>query len=124
MPSSPGGALEEAADVGLGPEPQLAAMGEASGHRLGGEQAGATETGGEDCCLVEQGAGVEDLEHFGMGPTDGADDVGWGTREQLGQLAPSAAVEGLEEPPVPAGGERQVVVGQPGRPLSAQDADG
>jgi hypothetical protein len=94
-------------------------VGEAGGHRLRGEQSGATETGGEDCCLVEQWAGVEDLEHFGMGPTDRADDVGRGTREQLGQLAAPGAVEGLEEPPVPARGERQVVVGQPGRPLSA-----
>ncbi len=55
---------EEIAHVDGSAEPELAAMGETCRKCLGDQQRGPPEAGSEDRCLVENRAGIEDLEHL------------------------------------------------------------
>ena len=97
--------MEEAGDEGFGHE-QAAAV---AGRQGGG--------------LVEEGAGVEDLEQLGVGVPDDLEVTPGKGGETLGKLAATGCVNSLEETPVAARGESQVVVvGQALRPVSAKHA--
>jgi len=104
---SPG---EELADIVAGAEPEAAVV-EAGGEALGDEQAGAAVAGGDSGGLVEERAGVEDLEDFGVGMSETVP-AGWAELvEEPGELTAPRAVEGLEEPPVATGGQDEVIIG-------------
>lgn len=55
---------EEIAHIDGSAEPELAAVGETCRKCLGDQQPGPPEAGSEDRCLVEDRAGIEDLEHL------------------------------------------------------------
>ena len=77
-------------------------MGEPGGQSLGGQQAGPTEAGGENGGVIEQRAGVENLKHLGVRVTETVTSRRAERVEDPGESASSAAVQGLEQPPVPS----------------------
>ena len=95
---------QESPDVGFGPEPKRSAVEKAGREGLGHKQAAAV-AGGQGGGLVEEGAGVENLEHLWMRvPHDLEVPPGKGG-EALGKLAAAGGMNSLEEPPVAAGRE-------------------
>ncbi len=70
---------------------------------FGHEQAAAV-AGGEGGGLVEEGAGIEDLEHFGVRVSHDLQVPLGESGEALGELTAARRVDSLEEPPVAAGG--------------------
>lgn len=111
---------DEPADVRFGAEPQLTAVGKAGGQRLGDEQACSAEAGGHDRCLVKERPRVENLEDIRIGMTYRIAAGGAEERQDLAELASPAAVERLEQSPVAACRQRQLVIWQPGRPIATE----
>jgi hypothetical protein len=89
-----------------------------------GDQEPSAIAGGERGSIIEQRAKVEDLEYLGVGMAHDLEIAFGDSREQLRELAAAGSVDALQEPPVASCRERQVIVGQVGRPVSAEYAKG
>ena len=64
------GSFDHPADVGGQAEPQLLPEGQARGQGFGDQPARPAVAGGDDRRFVQQGAGIEDPEHLGVGMAD------------------------------------------------------
>jgi hypothetical protein len=64
------GSFEHPADVGVQAEPQLRPEGQARGQGFRDQPARSALPGSDDRSLVQQGPGIEDSEHLGVGMAD------------------------------------------------------
>ncbi len=98
-----GGTSEKPSDVPLRAEPQGAPVVESGGERLVDEPPPA-KPGPNPSCLIEKGAGVEDLQNLRMWEPERVT-ISWRQRSQSpGELPTTWSVDALQEPPVPARG--------------------
>ena len=97
-------ALEHAADVVGGTEPQPVAMSNTGGQGLSNEPPGAPKARRDGGGLVEQWPRVEDRKYLGVRPAHDAKVIAGQVGEQLGQLAARRVVHTLQQAPVPARG--------------------
>jgi hypothetical protein len=65
---------------------------------------------GDLCCLVEEDAGIEDLEDFWVGKPNCVQVLIREAGENVRQLPRSRRVNPLDQPPVPRRGKGQIVV--------------
>ena len=65
-----GGSFDHPADVGAQAEPQLLPEGQARDQSFRDQPARPAVAGGDDRRLVQEGTGIEDPEHLGVGMAD------------------------------------------------------